>query len=539
MDDNFVNVAGYLDEIGSYMPHFVFYRRGMRTPALGYCGEYLQEEYDRKVTDCYCTACHERYEDGIRKPTEYNHKEISTCIHCGATVELRQMNRGRSTYYLTRNFAVFEGAGDQVRISCIKAIQKFEEDEFEPVLMWDTITKYQLQPGKAIQYKPVWISDYHNKHWEWQPKKSKAKEPNFAGSFGYYYRDNSYTIINHASIENSFLKYLWKYGEEASEMYITWLCRYAEHQQIEYFLHGGLSKIAVNLVHAGLGKAVRLNWRSNDLKKILKLSKAEINYMKESEGARYCHYIIFRRDIFKGKTDTETIKYFDNFYNSGGLLTECSELSKLSIKQIMDYCLKRKNEQGTYYFMISYRDYLNECIKLKYNMKSEIVIMPKDLFAAHERTAKILSNLKNEALNNLLREIDEKRKDLEVVDMELGLQTMLPTCMHDIAQEGARLNHCVGGYADRHAHGATNIIFLRTLSRPQTSYYTIEVSSELKIMQCHGKDNDRLKPKSEIILEFEKRYAIYLEAVKAERKRQERKRNTKSKKKHQKAKTAA
>ena len=149
----FVNIEENLEEIKSYMPHYVFYRRGYKSPDLGLFGEVFESEKNSKTTDCYCTACHERYEDTVNPPSAYKHKEIGTCARCGARVQRRSMGRGRRGIRNEWNFAVFEGAGDLIRISCIKASLTFpEEEDLEPYYDWYEVTRYQLEPHKAVQY---------------------------------------------------------------------------------------------------------------------------------------------------------------------------------------------------------------------------------------------------------------------------------------------------------------------------------------------------------------------------------------------------
>lgn len=533
--DEFVNVEAYREEIEEFMPHFVFYRRGFRAPELEGFGDFCESERDSKSTDCYCTYCHTRYEDTANKPSIYKHKTIGRCARCGATVEYRQMNRGMKTYYQTKNFAVFEGAGDFMRIDCIKAERTFHEGNLEPELDWYSVTRYQLQPGEAVQYWCTWV--YEDQRYIWKPKKSKAKEPNFAR--GGFWLDRSYTLINHDCVGNSFLRYLFKeWDNELPSYYIQWLCRYAEHPQLEYLVHGGLSIFARHIVEDGLSKGIRLNWRTNDLKKMLKLDKTELEYLKEEDGRRYESYIRWRRYFWQGKDSAETIKYYSSFYNADSYIIECETLTGLSRKKIMDFALRKQNSQGTYFFLICYRDYLQECSQLQYDMRSSRVIMPKDVFAAHERTMKLLADLTDKKANELLAKTDEQRKDLEVVDMELGLELRLPRSIHEISQEGAKLDHCVGGYANRHAQGALTIMFLRTLSRPETPYYTMEVSNKLTIAQCRGyRNNCAGNPKPRIIEEFEERYTKYLEAVKAVRAKEKQK--AKRKKKQQSVSTAA
>ena len=134
------------------------------------------------------------------------------------------------------------------------------------------------------------------------------------------------------------------------------------------------------------------------------------------------------------------------------------------------------------------------------------------------KVAYMLDALEDKELNELLRKHYEKRQELEVVDMELGLKLMQPKAVHEIVDEGAKLNHCVGEYADRHAEGSTTIMFLRLISRPEMPYYTMEVSNDLKIKQCYGYRNTR-DINAACITAFESRYTEYLEFIKKQRKK--------------------
>jgi len=537
--EEFINVEAYREEIEDLFPKFVFYRRGYRSPSVGLYGDTVDGERDNKITDCYCTACHERYEDGIRKPEEYKHTLISYCTKCGHPVEFRQMNKGRKTYYFTRNVAIFEGAGDLMRIRCIKARQHFSEDtsEMEPEIGWYTVTQYELSPGLAIQYKAVW--NRKNQKYDWIRKKSSCTEPNFnVGGFGY--ADRNYTIINQGAVDHSFLRYLFK-GEHYDYIYITWLCCYAQHPQLEYLLHGGFEYLARNYVESRVpeyGKfvTVRYNWRSNSLKKMLHLDRQEIKYLTKDEGRSYDSYIKFRRDFFKGRNTAETLKYFEDFHNSTNYIREIEDMVGIPRKKIMDYALRKQNRQGTYFFLTLYKDYIDQCIELERDMTSEVVTMPKDMFAAHERTTDMLRTIRSEKAAVQLAASDACRRDLEVTDMELGLILRLPYDTTEIVKEGEELSHCVGGYADRHAAGKLSILFLRTMSHPDTSYYTMEVSNDLQIVQCRGyRNNNANNPKPEEIIEFERRYKEYLDEVKKNRKKEAKKAERKKKKQQRQA----
>lgn len=533
----FVNVDAYLDEIKGYMPHYVFYRRGYGVPLLVGYGDYCESEKNSKLTDCYCTACNTRYEDGVNKPSAYKHKDIGKCANCGAIVQRRAMGRGRSNLRETMNFAVFEGAGDLVRIKCIKAELTFLGDDLEPSYNWWEVARYQLEPHRAIQYKPVWDISEHK--WQWQPRISKPTEPYFSSSWGYY-KDNSYTLVNCDAISNSFLKYIdneWTDREHLPPFYIQWLCTYAQHPQIEYFVKAGLYKLAENIVEHKTGRTY-FNWKSNDLKKVLRLTKPELEFLQESDGNAYCHYIHFRRDICKGMCATEIVRYFREFYNTEECLKSVQHITGLKFKKIMDYALRKQNRQGTYFFMTYWKDYLDNCNTLEYDMYNEAIIMPKDLWREHDKVMKLVKVRADELLDKKMKELSEIRAQMEATDMELGLFIRQPYTTKEIIAEGKALDHCVGGYAERHAKGATTIMFLRRISEPATSYYTMEIDNNYKIKQCYGYKNNRHEPKTEDIYLFEERYQDYLDAVKEQRRKDEQ-RVKRKKKQQQKVNAAA
>lgn len=63
-----------------------------------------------------------------------------------------------------------------------------------------------------------------------------------------------------------------------------------------------------------------------------------------------------------------------------------------------------------------------------------------------------------------------------------------PKHEYDIITEGKVLCHCVGGYANSHAHGRTTILFLRHKDTPDFPFYTIEVNNGC-LIQIHGAYN--------------------------------------------------
>ena len=77
--------------------------------------------------------------------------------------------------------------------------------------------------------------------------------------------------------------------------------------------------------------------------------------------------------------------------------------------------------------------------------------------------------------------------------MELTILTRddLQSLKQEIIDEGRELQHCVGGYAERHTQGKTVILFMRRKAAPDKPWITIEMKGT-EIKQIHGFRNEGL-----------------------------------------------
>lgn len=493
-----IDPQDYFEEISEVMPHFLFYRKA------------------RKKADIYCTACHDRFEitnkDQIK---DLKHKSYKKCPHCQGEVECRQMDRGRAAYHYYDNFAIFRRNGNGVEISCITVYQSFEEDIMEPVYDWHETTRYELTKGSSAEYRKAFCSS--TQKYEWTKMKKKPKEPIFHNSgFGSGY--NGYHVLGRDEIQNSFLGYLFKGADESElpHLFITYYCRYAEHPQLEYLIHGGLRLLADAYIE-GTVNLTRINWRSNDLKKMLRLNKEELDFLKDNDGREYNQYICFRREVYCGRTPSETIRYYKEFGYNTSKIIYISRKTNISAKRIMDYVLKHRNKERNTFMLYMWSDYLRECEELEYDLHDESIVMPRDLAAAHERTASIIKTEHDMRMKIQMELSNEARKKMVYTDQSRGLTVIIPDTIEEIAREGRILHHCVGGYAKRHAEGALHILFIRQIGKEDIPYYTMEVDLFGKIVQCRGFKNNIEhnggSPKPQEIKDFEEEYQKYLDSL--------------------------
>ncbi len=495
------------EEIANIMPHFLFYRR------------------IKNDVDYYCTACHNRYfrpkSDFVGGSAALSHKEQGLCPVCGEAVQFRCMSYGRRTLDRWENFVLVRPEReDHVFLECCGVRLHFEDDDMEPKYDLFLKASYELSPGSVARY--VWRWHWYGGY-DWAEAKS-IREPRFINLL-YGWGDNTYTVIGEDKLDGTFLKYAMTADVPSEWLFVTYLCKYAVHPNIEYLMKGGFVDIVTELCKDRSG--IRVNWKSNDLKKMLRLNRTELNLLKELSAGDYRSYITIRKHL-PGVCTEKVINYWQTFKDAVYSLENISKTSGLCWKEIMDYTRRQNSRSVTNRtFLSDYHDYLLECRKLKYDMKSPAVLFPHDMYAAHERTSKAIVFQKNKELEKKMRKADEQRSWLAYADEKRGLCVILPKSVDDIIREGRIQDHCVAGYADRHAEGQLHIVFLRRLARPDKPFYTMEITTEGRIKQCRGYRNNVVSrggnPKPQYIKDFENEYQQYIRYMMQEMKKKKHK----------------
>jgi hypothetical protein len=82
------------------------------------------------------------------------------------------------------------------------------------------------------------------------------------------------------------------------------------------------------------------------------------------------------------------------------------------------------------------------------------------------------------------KKVDEERQIYNYEEEQYIIR--LPNDLNEIVTEGSKQKICIGGYADRHAMGNTNLFFLRKVDEPDTPFYAIEMDRNKRIVQIHG-----------------------------------------------------
>jgi hypothetical protein len=151
----------------------------------------------------------------------------------------------------------------------------------------------------------------------------------------------------------------------------------------------------------------------------------------------------------------------------------------------------------------SWIDYLEMVREIEGNIEGKKAF-PENPQKAHDDILRIKNALRNEQrareqieqANELTEMMAQTIKEynlekLEYTDPKSGLMIVAMKSVKDIVDEGALMNHCVGGigYIEGMAHGKSFIFSMRKIEEPNVPVGTIQYKIGQGVVQCQGYDN--------------------------------------------------
>ncbi|MEG1550637.1 MAG: PcfJ domain-containing protein [Oscillospiraceae bacterium] len=474
------------------------------TPYLFY-----EDDYKKGIKKCWCSSCNTYFEYDLNKRTENkNHYEFITAAHndfgycpkCGRNERFKQTGKAKeckNLYEYIKIVVVLPKEKNQVYFRCYYAIKNYCNKNYIHNPKLSESTRYYLTPGTALKFK----NDYaYYMQFGLNPERYKelksVGEP-FAKAI--YYNNSvceEYKIIDKDEISKTFLKYscLDKYKKyySAKVPIIKYLCNYAKYPCIEMMIKFGLYYFVDSLINSDKPMKKYINWNGKNPQEVFKMSTEQFNDLR-----KHCENI----DDFKAyqalknagcKVDfqkTHELNKKFGFYNIEKLAIKIKNY-KLNLTRVLNYLEKQKNKKDDYQLVITFfNDYLDFAKELKYDLSKETVIYPKKLKDAHDSASNSVTITKDKIGFEKYKNRFEKLEKLYKYSNN-KYEIVVPIGINHIIEEGKKLSHCVGGYADRHIIGATTILFMRKCNNITTPFITIEFNKkEKRIMQNRGFKN--------------------------------------------------
>ena len=296
--------------------------------------------------------------------------------------------------------------------------------------------------------------------------------------------------------------------------FLTACCFYP--RQIEMLMKAGMRDVVTDLVHRGVKHATVIDW--DDPKKAFKLNRRDMKtFLGTSRDIRIL-------ELHKRLKDRVPLMQCAEWISRGVDIQKTASAAKkwnIPMEKLIRYldgyvgCAQYGGMQSIGSALRFWEDYLTAAEATGYLLHRENVLLPRNLGTAHdEATKKHQAKLERERaaqqrewerqrkaaqaehdrqVRLAEEKYEERRKKLEKkygFTMD-GYVIRAPLGKDEILAEARKLQHCVGGYADRHILGQTTILFMRKVKKPDEPWLTIEMNGN-KLVQIHGFKNEGL-----------------------------------------------
>lgn len=293
--------------------------------------------------------------------------------------------------------------------------------------------------------------------------------------------------------------------------FLTACCFYP--RQIEMLMKAGMSDVVRDFVERGVKHAAVLNWDEVDPTKAFKVGRQDLKAFLETNRD------IEILELFKKLKERVPLTECANWMSNGLNVRETIEAAKkwsLQPEKLMRYlagnvgCAQYGGMSSIYSALRFWKDYLTAAEAMGYQLHHENVLLPRRLGAAHdEATTRHREQMERERMirqqerDRQWKAEQEERDRLMAVSYKErreklekkygfaldGYVIRVPTGKDEILAEGRKLQHCVGGYADRHMRGDLTILFMRKEKELGMPWLTIEMSGN-RLVQIHGFKNE-------------------------------------------------
>ncbi len=464
-------------------------------------------------------------------------KMRAKCPYCGKKVtvkELRYSGRRKALWEYQRAVVLrqWRGALWATAWDCFKDYEGKEPATNAPVLTMLPKAKllgaYRFTPGKVEAATRVWWSDGP---FDYSYQDTPGKNAGHKGGMWHIHSPygfcselgKSYDMIGLPELQKSALR--WCRLEQvriASDDFIELLtaaCFYPK--QVEWLVKLGLQDAVRDLAGRGVKNAAAVKWNANTPAAFLGCGVKELDAITKESDRPLVALRIYRalHDMTQAPTPEECAALADCADDRTlRVLLPRMKRYGLRIPKLISY-LEKIRRHGKIHWsnnaaLSAYADYITAADGCGLDLSNTIHLLPKDFWAKHDTVtaawSAICANRRSTEANAKYK-VRLQKLTARYLYWSDTLLIRAPVNAGEIVEEDKRLEHCVGGYADRHLSGKTTILFLRRRDKPHVPLVTIEMDGNT-IRQVYGYRNDRAScPENPKAIPARKLYGAFLD----------------------------
>lgn len=473
----------------------------------------------RKIVRGICSACGKEVEiAGAR------HNAKGTCPHCRREVTMKSRGR-RGCLYDRETCQVIQKAGpDEVVIRIVKCYYTYRSDDIPEKDIRENVRLFVKSRNEGDVRCDSYYYAYGGgclTNWKQGSRHVFSYwQYNFeADQCGHVYCGNLPEALEGTPWQYCPVAPFYGYFRERIQMQ-PFLAAYIEHPRLEHLIKTGFYTLASSLVYKGVYDHT-LDETQDRTHRLLGVMAEDVSFLRNLDPdmsmlkafQKYCQMNIKERQrLMLWQIENKVER---DIMNILGYITP-HKLMRYMDSQY-SFLSQRRNRYGAIRYpslqelVSEYRDYLEMCVKQKYDMRNSFVLYPKDLQKSHDKVA---HRIRMKADAKMRRDFKKAYRDIAgQMDFEMdGMKILYPDTPDDIISEGNKLHHCVGGYVNRVAGKECIILFLRRCEEESKSFYTIEVRGR-EVIQVRGMKNVSPTPEVEKFMEQWKKKVLAAPAM--------------------------
>lgn len=427
----------------------------------------------------FCTEC-EQYVPLMDEP---KHRKRTICPSCGdATMVGRWYGRKWMTEHAV--CIVIQPWGKGLLLRECGCYASFESGRFEPRWYDDDIILFEN--GSYIREACQ----------NWQGWRRIQRLKRQAGSRLVMFDDLTGTDFENCPIQT----FINTIGDHPAKF----IRLYQRHPNVEHLVRGYLEEVVKDILHGERG----INWKGRRPRDMLGLTNPEV---KAVFSARLSLRAVKLYKRYPGMFDLWEDRNLLRSITGGffGWIQAEPDVPK-AIKYVQRCMRQGIREYNVYHMLTDTRRMLTQ---LGHEM-TEHNLWPRNLQETHDKAAAEIKAIERAKLAK------EWEKEQSVWDRIAG--KLSPLCWEDgdlmirpvssrleLVREGDLLDHCVASYAEQLKAEKSYILLIRRADKPEEPYFTLNLSTNGSIIQCHGYKNDRFLPggtRPQEIKDFEQRW---------------------------------
>lgn len=453
----------------------------------------------RRPVTGICTSCGKEF----TVPGAAHNSKI-TCPHCKRELTVKSAGKTGRTYDRDTVQVVKRISGTEVVARIMKVYYNYDRDHLMPkASIYENARIFvRCTDGKVIA-EPYYFSWGKGTLTHWVPGERpmfKYCENFEADTCGHVYRKGLQEALTGTPWEYCPVEAFYNHFHEPMQMW-PFLTAHIEHPRFEHLIKVGFFDLASDLAYRE-PNTHDLDEDQNRTHRILRVAAEDVSFLRDLQVG-LSTLRAFQKHSQENLKDRQELFLWtakNNVVRDVGEILEHVTVHKLLRYMDKQYAaLRADGGKGRYhnmqYAVSEYRDYLEMCVKLGYDMGSSFVLYPKDLRQAHDKAQ---GRVKAKADAQMHRDFKAAMKSISGhLDFETGgMKLLLPSTPEELAAEGNALHHCVGSYADRVARKECVILFLRQTEDIGKPFYTVEVRGG-EVAQVRGMHNCNPTPEVE------------------------------------------